>query len=636
MYYAALATDYDGTLAHDGVVDAETFAALEQLKVGQRKLILVTGRELEDLQRVMPRLGLFDRVVAENGALLYRPVTREERPLGGAPPERFVQQLRAQNVQPLSVGRVIVATWEPNETVVLEAIRELGLELQIIFNKGAVMVLPAGVNKGSGLAAALADLKLSALDCVGVGDAENDNAFLAECGISVAVANALPALKETATWTTRGARGQGVGELIDRMLADDLAEFDAIAMHQRVELAAPLEGEQAEPLFLVPRRDTLLLAGASGSGKSTLTLGLLERLTAGGFQYCVIDPEGDYEGSLSGIGIGSSVAAPELDQVKEVLSEPDRSAIVNLLGIPTADRPSFFGALLPELLKLRAQTGRPHFVVVDEAHHLLPADWDPGGALLPNGLKGFLFVTVHPDRLSRRTLECVDRMLVIDTDPTVAASAFCVPRGLVCPPHGIRLEPGQVLTLSVQDHRARVMRVLPGTGSRRRHLRKYAEGRLGEDTSFYFRGPEGKLNIRAHNLMMFLQIAEGVDEDTWESHRRGGDYARWIETAIKDKALAEEVAAIERSDLSPFKASASARLSRAATRCRRDSVRLLLSLDRPLQEAAIGSLELGVRSYAVTSSTIHPRCSRPYSSVARTAMRCVPAASEAGRVACQM
>jgi hypothetical protein len=174
----------------------------------------------------------------------------------------------------------------------------------------------------------------------------------------------------------------------------------------------------------------------------------------------------------------------------------------------------------------------------------------------PNELEGFLFVTVHPDQLSRRTLECVDRMLVIGNDPTTAAAAFCGPRRLACPPQGLGLEPGQVLTLGVMDDKARVMRVLPGTGSRQRHLRKYAEGRLGEDTSFYFRGPDGRLNIRAHNLMMFLQIAEGVDEDTWEYHRRGGDYARWIETAIKDMALAEQVAAIEQSEVPPVAARA--------------------------------------------------------------------------------
>ena len=48
----------------------------------------------------------------------------------------------------------------------------------MIFNKGAVMILPSGVNKATGLAAALEELGLSPHNVVGVGDAENDHAFL--------------------------------------------------------------------------------------------------------------------------------------------------------------------------------------------------------------------------------------------------------------------------------------------------------------------------------------------------------------------------------------------------------------------------------------------------------------------------
>src|SRR5436309_1387135 len=136
MRYTALATDYDGTLATHGFVDEPTLAALEQFRASGRKLILVTGRELDELMRVFPRLDLFDRVVAENGALLYRPSDRSEKVLAERPPEAFVAALKARGVGPISVGRVIVATWEPHETAAREVIRELGLELQVIFNKG--------------------------------------------------------------------------------------------------------------------------------------------------------------------------------------------------------------------------------------------------------------------------------------------------------------------------------------------------------------------------------------------------------------------------------------------------------------------------------------------------------------------
>ena len=217
MRYLALATDYDGTLATDGRVNAATAAALDRYRVSGRRVILVTGRELADLMRACPQLDWFSRVVAENGALLYDPATQRERALAEPPSEALVALLRARGVRPLSVGRVIVATREPHEVQVLEAIRELGLEYEVIFNKGAVMVLPSGVNKATGLAAAVEELGLSARDVVAVGDAENDHAFLAAAGCGVAVANAVPALKARADLVTVREQGAGVVELIDRL-----------------------------------------------------------------------------------------------------------------------------------------------------------------------------------------------------------------------------------------------------------------------------------------------------------------------------------------------------------------------------------------------------------------------------------
>src|SRR5438876_6382552 len=135
MRYLALASDYDGTLADLGRVSEDVVVALKRLSESGRRLVLVTGRELGDLESVFDRLDLFEYVVAENGALLYQPASKAERALGPAPDERLVRRLQEQNV-PLSTGRVIIATREPHEGVVLQAIRELGLELQVIFNKG--------------------------------------------------------------------------------------------------------------------------------------------------------------------------------------------------------------------------------------------------------------------------------------------------------------------------------------------------------------------------------------------------------------------------------------------------------------------------------------------------------------------
>jgi HAD superfamily hydrolase (TIGR01484 family) len=224
MRYVALATDYDGTIAHHGHVDAVTIAALQRLRESGRKLLLVTGRELSDLLRVFPEAGIFDLIVAENGAFLLYPLSREVRMLASPPPQSFPQLLRQRGVNQLSVGRVIVATQEQYETVVRQTIAELGLDLQIILNKGSVMVLPYGVDKASGLRAALDELALPLDAVVGVGDAENDYAFLEICGCSVAVANALQSVKDRSTFTTASGHGTGVCELIEQLVATDLSQ----------------------------------------------------------------------------------------------------------------------------------------------------------------------------------------------------------------------------------------------------------------------------------------------------------------------------------------------------------------------------------------------------------------------------
>jgi HAD superfamily hydrolase (TIGR01484 family) len=228
LLIAALATDYDGTLAREGKVAASTLSALERLKASGRKLIMVTGRELPDLRRVFPEVGGFDAIVAENGALLWRPEHGSPQALAPAPPPAFIAALRARGVEPLAVGEVIVASADENAPVMAETLREVGLDWRLILNKDSVMCLPPGVDKASGLRAGLADLRLEAANVLGVGDAENDLAFLAVCGVSAAVANALPDVKAAADIVTPEDDGPGVAWLIERLL-EDPESFAALA-----------------------------------------------------------------------------------------------------------------------------------------------------------------------------------------------------------------------------------------------------------------------------------------------------------------------------------------------------------------------------------------------------------------------
>jgi hydroxymethylpyrimidine pyrophosphatase-like HAD family hydrolase len=345
MRYLALATDHDGTLAHDGVVDEATLQVLKRFRQSGRKLILVTGRELPDLERVFPRLDVFDRVVAEKGGLLFDPASREKHGLAQCPPDKVIADLKARNVSVLSVGEVIVATWRPYETVVLESIRQLGLELQVIFNKGAVMVLPTGVNKMTGLNHALAALKLSRHNVVGVGDAENDRAFLSCCECSVAVSNAIPALKEGADFITRGDYGAGLAELIGRVIDDDLRSLELTP--QKRGIAFGRAG--GRDIFIDAEGKTVLLCGQSGGGKSTLVAGLVERLIERDYQVCLVDPEGDYENVAGVLTVGNEDSPPSFEEVFQLLDDPDSNLIVNLVGVKMQDRPRLFGSLLTKL-----------------------------------------------------------------------------------------------------------------------------------------------------------------------------------------------------------------------------------------------------------------------------------------------
>jgi hydroxymethylpyrimidine pyrophosphatase-like HAD family hydrolase len=543
MRYLAVACDYDGTLAHDGRVSDKTVAELERLRASGRKLLLVTGRELPDLLSVFPRIELFDRVVAENGCLLYCPATQQKKPLGEPPPAKFVLELKKRKVEPLSVGQCIVATWTPHETTVLEVIRELGLELQVIFNKGAVMVLPAGHNKSTGLAAALKAISLSPHNVVGIGDAENDHAFLKLCECAVATANALPLLKEAVDFVTHGSNGAGVVELIDEVVRNDLIEREALLGRYHLLLGTREEGEEVR---IGIDGLNLLLAGSSGGGKSTTASSIVERLVEQCYQFCIIDPEGDYA-LEDAVTLGNNHRPPAIDEALSVLNDPESNAVINLVGLALDKRPDFFLSLLTRLQELRAQTGRPHIIIVDEAHHVLPASWEPASTTLPKNLDRMIYITVEPKSVIAPVLSTINTVIALGGEPKKIFSELSEVFGEEPPPlENAELQTGEVFVwLKGKKEPPCRVRVVPSRGQRRRHIRKYAEGDLGPERSFYFQGPEKKLHLQAQNLILFMQLADGIDDETWDFHLRQGHYSRWFREVIKDEVLAAEAARVE-------------------------------------------------------------------------------------------
>jgi energy-coupling factor transporter ATP-binding protein EcfA2 len=359
----------------------------------------------------------------------------------------------------------------------------------------------------------------------------------------VAVANALPMLKERADWVTPRPRGAGVIDLVERLLASDLAELEPGLRRRELLLG---ERDDGGKVTLPAYGRRLLLCGTSGSGKSTLATALLESVAAQGYGFCLVDPEGDYDSIADAVVVGDEQTAPKNDEIVHLLMRGRKSVVANLLGVPLEQRPAFLSALLPRLAESRARCGRPHWIAIDEAHHMMSA----GSLTLPAREPlpiNTLLLTVHPERLPTPILREIDDLIVVGEEPRSAFESFAEVLG--APPPAVDATPlasGRALHWS-KDKGGEVvaLRAAAPKSERRRHRRKYALGALGEDKSFYFRGPKGALNLRAHNLAMFLQIADGVDEETWLHHLGQHDYSSWLRDAVKNNELADEVAAIE-------------------------------------------------------------------------------------------
>ena len=439
MRFTAVALDFDGTIAHDSACPPHVVDGLRRLKATGRKLLLVTGRELEELISVFPDIAVFDRVVAENGALLYIPATRERRELGDPPPKALIELLTARGV-PISVGRSIVATVEPHETVVLQTIRELGLEHPVIFNKGAVMILPPGINKASGLKVALAELGLSARNLVAAGDAENDHALLDAAEYSVAVANAIPSLKAAADRVTKEPRGDGILEVIADLIESDLGNTPPARERRVLTVGKDAKGADAAiPVYGA----SVLVAGAPKSGKSALTKELLLKLCKMGYQFCVLDSRGEYLDFEPAVIFGTHDHAPDPIEVLSALEKPDTQAVVCLEAVPVRKRSAFFDAFSLALHALREKSGRPHWLVVDEAQELVPKSRAAKEEFIAGNA---IYVTADPAAVANPLLAAVDVVAAVGSGARHVFEAYATTLPMTRPPEALHA-PGEGETL---------------------------------------------------------------------------------------------------------------------------------------------------------------------------------------------
>lgn len=555
MQIHALAVDYDGTLAHDGLVSEPTLKAIEKLISTGRRIILVTGRRLQPLIDLMPELHLFSLVVAENGALVYDPKSKQQTLLCNSVPTEFPQRLADLGVNRLELGEAIVATWRPFEKECLEIIQELALDLQIIFNKDAVMVLPSGMNKAVGLTAALERLGISILNTVAVGDAENDLAMLKLAGISVAVANALDSVKSASDLVLKEARGDGVRELIEQIIGDDLQSQSPFPKH-RLQIGLQADGESLTIPLLGQR---ILVTGGSGGGKSKFGMRFLEELDKLGAQCVILDPEGDYQNINNAYVLGTGNRAPELEELTRVMDKTTGHFVVNLFRIPKAERPYYFDQLIHKLATLRNEKGRPHWIIADEAHYVAPREWQPAANWSDQQLTGLLFISAFPEKLSPAVFKSVNSLISVADDPQDALDVCQKLIGKCTDESGSEVE----MTVPKDEQNWALLwrhgeskpvwfRRLDALTDSQRHQHSYYDGEMDPEFCFVFRGPKGELNLMVQNLRLFIQIGEGVDDATWNYHLHAHHYAQWFSDVIKSDELTSEAERVESDEsLSP-------------------------------------------------------------------------------------
>jgi hypothetical protein len=510
-YFRAVAIDYDGTLTESGPPDLHVVDAIAEFRRTHGRALLVTGRILEDLRAAWPAVETaFDAIVAENGAVLWLPGSGA-RVLAQPVPLELEDALAARGV-PLARGKVLLATDGVWDRGALEEITHLGLEVQLVHNRSALILLPSGVSKGTGLLAALEDLGISRHSTVAVGDAENDHTLLETCEIGVAVANAVPSLQAHADVVLRDPDGAGVRSLLRGAILDGRVRIRPKRWQIRIGTAP-----DGAPVTLPGSQVNLLITGGAASGKSHLAGLVIERLVAMGYLVWVIDPEGDHVG-LGALRDVVVKHVPALSGAPPEISSPRPSAttVFDLSAHGSAERAGWCRWLLAEAAQARQAAGVPHWVVLDEAH-VVPDAFPILRGTAERPPAGVCLVTYHPGELHGDTLGSIDYVLTLQAPKA-------------------NIDDGSGPRPFVPDVRR---------SAHVRHWHKYLTALLPHHQRFFFRSAGGLTGASAANIPEFHHELERCESAVLLHHARARDFSRWTELVLRDAELATTIGSVE-------------------------------------------------------------------------------------------
>ncbi len=441
---------------------------------------------------------------------------------------------------------VIVGTSRADERGVREALEAAGVSREFVYNRAALMLLPAGIDKGQGVEHVLRSFELSFQDALALGDAENDLALFEVCAWAACPGNAIPEAKTRADWVFCGENGESVAAAITGPIIEGLLPARHSLRH-RIPVGWVVETSE---LATIPARDVnVLIYGDPLSGKSWLAGALIERLLAARYAVCVLDPEGDYRvlADLPSVIWAEVCDRAALDRaLTQFARDVVGCLVVDLSALPHPQKLELIRAVLQWIRESRRSSGLPHWVLLDEAHYWLHREGITDDVI---GIeeKGFCLATYRPSWLRDSVVKQLDVFILAHAtaDDELAfvrsrlSNAAIAEGALTTLP---RLPTGEFLIIEREgEGRAVSFVAAPCETTHVRHLRKYADSRVPFAKRFLFRRPDGQVVAEAQSLHDFRRVLMTVDDHVITHHARRGDFSRWVLGVFSDLELTRQL-----------------------------------------------------------------------------------------------
>lgn len=551
MRLRVIATDYDGTIAKDGVLDPSVRTAIANARKHGVLIVIVTGRILSELRNVAGCLDFVDGVVAENGAVVALP-NGHVTLLGSPPPLALIEKLTARGID-FKVGRCVVEMDAEFANVAIELIRKLELPLSITFNRGRMMLLPGSISKAGGLRALLDTLGVSVHNAVGIGDAENDHELLSCCEHGVAVSWGSARLKKAAGHVIEGDGPAAVAQYIERISTDIRLPLETTS-HRKL-ILEEIEGQT--PFEMAIRGRNVLVAGDTKSGKSWLAGLLIEQQILQGYTVYAFDPEGDYS-SLAALPntvvLGGGRLLPHGDDLLMLLQQ-GLSVILNLSHLQHHEKRSYIQRHMPLVANYRRDRGFPHRILLDECHYFLDGSHDE--SLIDPELDGYTLVTYRPSLLPNSVLKLIHIVAVTRLAEQEEVDAL---RNIL---DGTELESldthnwyERLAKLGITEAALlpptqetegslRLFTVAPRLTAHVRHRTKYFDIPVPDERRFVFTDNGHAVGETAATLRELSSAAKRVSFEVLLNHNKNHDFSRWIASLFCDHDLANDVRQLE-------------------------------------------------------------------------------------------